>query len=130
MAIYKINHNDKNDDNDGSEIELLSSFTVMAKVKSAQLSEQDIHAYVKTGEPMDKAGSYGNLGIGGQIIERMERGAFAVVILLMHRLSMESARAPLNLITSGKTRSITLRNVSIYCMTMYTFFVYLLLFVM
>jgi hypothetical protein len=109
---------------DWNDIELVSSFTVTTKVKFAQL------IYFKTGEPMDKAGSYGNLGIGGQIIERMERGAFAVVILLMHRLSMESARAPLNLITSGKTRSITLRNVSIYCMTMYTFFVYLLLFVM
>ena len=70
VAIYKMNHNHKNnDDNNGSEIELLSSFTVMAKVKSAQLSEQDIHAYVKTGEPMDKAGSYGIQGIGGQMIE-------------------------------------------------------------
>ena len=66
---------------DWNDIELVSSFTVTTKVKFAQL------IYVKTGEPMDKAGSYGNLGIGGQIIERMERGAFAVVILLMHRLS-------------------------------------------
>jgi septum formation protein len=93
VAIYKMNHNHKNDDNDGSEIELLSSFTVMAKVKFAQLSEQDIHAYVKTGEPMDKAGSYGIQGIGGQMIECMEGDLFAVMGLPMHRLSLELARA-------------------------------------
>ena len=70
VAIYKMNHNHKNND-DGNEFELLSSFTVTAKVKFAQLSEQDIHAYVKTGEPMDKVGSYGIQGIGGQMIECM-----------------------------------------------------------
>lgn len=91
VAIYKMNHNHMN--NDGSEIELVSSFTVTAKVKFAQLSEQDIQAYVKTGEPMDKAGSYGIQGIGGQMIECMEGDFFAVMGLPMHRLSLELARA-------------------------------------
>ena len=79
-----MNHNHKNND-DGNEFELLSSFTVTAKVKFAQLSEQDIRAYVKTGEPMDKVGSYGIQGIGGQMIECMEGDFFAVMGLPMHR---------------------------------------------
>ena len=52
VAIYKMDHNH----NDGNEIKLVLSFTVTAKVKFAQLSDNDIHAYVKTGEPMDKVG--------------------------------------------------------------------------
>ena len=41
-------------------------------ILDAQLSENDIHAYVKTGEPMDKAGSYDMQRIGGQMIECVE----------------------------------------------------------
>ena len=51
---------------DWNDIELVSSFTVTTKVKFAQL------IYVKTGEPMDKAGSYDMQGIGGQMIECVE----------------------------------------------------------
>ena len=58
--------------NNGNEIELVSSFTVTAQVKFVQLSENGIRAYVKTGEPMDKAGSYDMQGIGGQMIECVE----------------------------------------------------------
>jgi len=67
-----------NNHNDGNEIELVSSFTVTAQVKFVQLSENGIRAYVKTGEPMDKAG-------GGQLIECMEGDFFAVVGLPMHQ---------------------------------------------
>jgi predicted house-cleaning NTP pyrophosphatase (Maf/HAM1 superfamily) len=76
-SLHSLKLVHKNND-DGNEFELLSSFTVTAKVKFAQLSEQDIHAYVKTGEPMDKVGSYGIQGIGGQMIECMEGDFFAV----------------------------------------------------
>eukprot|EP00979_Chaetoceros_neogracilis_P017724 scaffold10267_cov270-Chaetoceros_neogracile.AAC.22 len=88
VALYKMNHSDGS-----NAIELVSSFTETAKVKFTKLSENDIHAYVKTGEPMDKAGSYGIQGIGGQMIECMEGDFFAVMGLPMHRLSRELARA-------------------------------------
>ena len=74
--------------NNGNEIELVSSFTVTAKVKFAQLNENDIHAYVKTGEPMDKVGIYGIQGLGGQMIEYTEGDFLAVV-----GLSRDLARA-------------------------------------
>jgi len=86
VAIYKMHQKEM-------KIELASSFVVTAKVKFTQLSADDIHAYVKTGEPMDKAGSYGIQGIGGQMIECMEGDFFAVMGLPMHRLSRELASA-------------------------------------
>jgi septum formation protein len=74
-------------------IELVCSFTDTAKVKFAELGESDIQAYVNTGEPMDKAGSYGIQGMGGQFVERMEGDFFTVMGLPMHRVSRELAKA-------------------------------------
>lgn len=87
VALYKIHHGNDN------LIELISSFTETAKVKFSTLTSEDINAYVETGEPMDKAGSYGIQGIGGQMVERMDGDFFAVMGLPMFRLSGELARA-------------------------------------
>lgn len=43
------------------------------------LSEQDIEQYWQTGEPKDKAGSYGIQGIGGKFIERIDGSFYAVM---------------------------------------------------
>ena len=43
------------------------------------LSDGQIESYVKTGEPMDKAGSYGIQGLGGAFVEKIE-GDFDTVV--------------------------------------------------
>ena len=79
VAVYAIAGNGKMD--------LLFSFTDTAKVKFAPLTQSDIKSYIETGEPMDKAGSYGIQGIGGQMVESLEGDFFTVMGLPMHRLS-------------------------------------------
>eukprot|EP00565_Helicotheca_tamesis_P000667 CAMPEP_0185731232 /NCGR_PEP_ID=MMETSP1171-20130828/12304_1 /TAXON_ID=374046 /ORGANISM="Helicotheca tamensis, Strain CCMP826" /LENGTH=255 /DNA_ID=CAMNT_0028400457 /DNA_START=198 /DNA_END=965 /DNA_ORIENTATION=- len=71
---------------------LLTSFTATARVKFANLTPDDIKSYVNTGEPMDKAGSYGIQGVGGQLVEMIEGDYFCVMGLPMHRLSRELSR--------------------------------------
>lgn len=56
---------------------------VETKVQFCQLDEQDILAYIATGEPMDKAGAYGIQALGGSFVERIEGSYSAVVGLPM-----------------------------------------------
>ncbi|QYJ75871.1 nucleoside triphosphate pyrophosphatase [Shewanella sp. FJAT-52076] len=53
--------------------------TVTTKVRFADLSRQDILAYVDTGEPMDKAGAYGIQGLGGVFVEAID-GSYSAVV--------------------------------------------------
>lgn len=48
-------------------------------VKLVPLTDNEIMAYVSTGEPMDKAGSYAIQGIGASIVERVE-GSYTNVV--------------------------------------------------
>jgi septum formation protein len=50
------------------------------------LSVQEVHAYIATGEPMDKAGAYGIQGFGATIVERVDGDYFAVMGLPLQRL--------------------------------------------
>jgi septum formation protein len=56
------------------------------KVKFRRLREEEIEAYIATGEPMDKAGAYGIQGFGATIVERVEGDYFAVMGLPLVRL--------------------------------------------
>jgi len=91
VALYKLSPG--GDGNEEEEVSLFASFTDTANVKFAKLSDEDIEAYVNTKEPMDKAGSYGIQGIGGQLVERMEGDFFTVMGLPMHRVSKVLAEA-------------------------------------
>jgi septum formation protein len=50
------------------------------------LSDDEIVAYVATGEPMDKAGAYGIQGYGATIVERVDGDYFAVMGLALNRM--------------------------------------------
>lgn len=50
------------------------------------LTDDQIAAYVATGEPMDKAGAYGIQGYGAVIVERVHGDYFAVMGLALGRL--------------------------------------------
>jgi septum formation protein len=49
------------------------------RVWMRQLSHGQIRRYVETGEPLDKAGSYGVQGQGGLLVERIEGDFFGVM---------------------------------------------------
>ena len=59
------------------------------RVKFDTLDERDIKAYVETNELIDKAGSYGIQGIGGQMVIRIEEVSFTVVGLQMQHLGRD-----------------------------------------
>ena len=56
-----------------------------------ELSDKQIWEYIKSGEPMDKAGSYGIQGLAGKFVERID-GEFDTVVGL-------SVKTTLNLMT-------------------------------
>jgi len=56
------------------------------RVSFARLSPAELAAYVKSGEPLDKAGGYGIQGLAGQFIRRIEGDCFNVVGLPLARL--------------------------------------------
>jgi len=56
--------------------EVAYSFT---QVKMRNLTEQEIRAYIASGEPMDKAGSYAIQGIGATLVEGIKGDYFTVV---------------------------------------------------
>jgi septum formation protein len=58
----------------------------ITRVTFAPLSDEEIDAYISTGEPFDKAGAYGIQGIGGRYITRIEGCCFNVMGLPLARL--------------------------------------------
>ncbi|OAN90122.1 septum formation protein Maf [Marinobacter sp. EhC06] len=55
------------------------SVLVITEVCFRQLSTAEIEAYVASGEPMDKAGSYGIQGLGGIFVNEL-RGSYSAVV--------------------------------------------------
>lgn len=64
---------------------LYSDYEV-TKVFFRELSDEEIWSYIKTGEPLDKAGAYGIQGLGGLFVKRIEGCYFNVVGLPIFKL--------------------------------------------
>jgi septum formation protein len=64
----------------------LRSAVEEVRVRFRRLRDDEIEAYIATGEPMDKAGAYGIQGYGATIVERIEGDYFAVMGLPIVRL--------------------------------------------
>lgn len=62
-------------------------------VKFRRLETEEIRAYVETGEPLDKAGSYGIQGYGSMLVERIEGCFFNVMGLPVSRFVQELRRS-------------------------------------
>ncbi len=60
--------------------EEVRSFTTITEVTFYDLTEEEIEAYVTSGEPMDKAGAYGIQGKGGRMLVRSIKGDFYNVV--------------------------------------------------
>lgn len=58
----------------------------MTRVQFARMSPAEIEAYVRSGEPLDKAGAYGIQGLAGQFVRRIEGDYANVVGLPVARL--------------------------------------------
>ena len=64
-------------------------FHETSTVKFYKLDRDEISRYVKSGEPMDKAGAYGIQGKGCLLVERIEGDYFNIVGLPLARLVRE-----------------------------------------
>lgn len=62
------------------------------RVHIVPMTEQEIDAYVATGEPLDKAGAYGIQGMGGMFVDRIDGSYSNVVGLPMSMLRIMLAQ--------------------------------------
>lgn len=65
------------------------SFSVSSRVHFYPLNEAEINAYIETGEPMDKAGSYGIQGKGSLFVKEIHGDYFNIVGLPVAKLNQE-----------------------------------------
>lgn len=70
----------------------MNTFIESTSVTFQSLGEEDIAAYIATGEPFDKAGGYGIQGVGGQMVEHIAGCYFNVMGLPVRSLSSHIAR--------------------------------------
>lgn len=68
---------------------LVRTFAETTEVEFAEIEEELVQAYVATGDPMDKAGSYGIQGPAGSFVRGIRGCYFNVVGLPLHRVTRE-----------------------------------------
>ena len=65
------------------------AFTVSTDVYFRPCTEEELRAYIATGEPMDKAGAYGIQGLGARFVKGIRGDYNNVVGLPVGRLYQE-----------------------------------------
>ncbi len=68
--------------------ERANAFAEESLVTFYPLSDAEIDAYIRTGEPMDKAGAYGIQGLGALLVERIDGDFFNVMGLPVCTLTL------------------------------------------
>ena len=66
---------------------IIRSFHERTDVFMTSMSDQEIEAYIATGEPFDKAGAYGIQGFGSLLVEKIDGDYFNVVGLPVSTLN-------------------------------------------
>ena len=66
--------------------------TCVSRVRFRDLTEGEINGYIKTNEPMGKAGAYAIQGLGAMFIERLEGSYSGVMGLPIFETSMLRSR--------------------------------------
>ncbi|MEH7354269.1 Maf family protein [Neobacillus drentensis] len=73
--------------------ESLTRFYEKTEVWFWELTDEEIKAYVQTGEPLDKAGAYGIQQLGSMLVKKINGDYFAVVGLPVARTIRELKKA-------------------------------------
>ncbi len=79
------------------------SKVVESKVYFKKLKDEEIDDYVRSGEPLDKAGAYGIQGLGSRLVDRVEGDYYNVVGLPLYALVKELIKFGVKL--PGKTKA-------------------------
>ena len=64
----------------------VEAFTVSTDVYFRPCTEEELRAYIATGEPMDKAGAYGVQSLGALLVERIDGDFYNVMGLPVEKL--------------------------------------------
>jgi len=62
------------------------------------LSRDEIAAYIRSGEPLDKAGAYGIQGLGALLVRRIEGDFFNVMGLPLYALTISLKKFGVNIL--------------------------------
>ena len=85
---------------------ILTSGVSRAEVQMNQLSAQEIREYVETGEPLDKAGSYGIQGLGGRLVSHLEGSLYGVI-----GMPLEDLACAIQNLDQSEDHELTLRGI-------------------
>ncbi len=83
-------------DTSGHFAKLISYETTEVKMRA--LTDEEIEAYVDSGEPFDKAGGYGAQGIGALLVEEIRGCYFNIIGLPVAKINKELSTAGINLL--------------------------------